>query len=112
MYIRMVDVLNRAHLGESTSVVTDVDREVKHVTISPHLVVLSRKGLLDDNDMLTLGDYGLDYSDGRWGLFARQMLRMMNVGISKERRAYFDTAMHILHPSVRITKVCLRPSAL
>ena len=33
-FISMVDVLNRAHLGESTSIVPDVDREVKLIIVT------------------------------------------------------------------------------
>lgn len=68
-------------------------RDVKMVVAGDGAFVALKKGLLDDNDHMTLGDYGSEYGEYRWGVFSRVLRRGMGIAWPSTMREYFAAQM-------------------
>jgi len=95
------------------------DLQVKTVTVAhPHeamkgrVGVLALKGISDDNDYLTLGDYGKKFGDGESGVVMRAMYRQI-YHYSKTLRAKARSiiALHAAHIHRIRVNMKFRPSA-
>eukprot|EP00929_Paragymnodinium_shiwhaense_P026786 TRINITY_DN15843_c0_g1_i1.p1 TRINITY_DN15843_c0_g1~~TRINITY_DN15843_c0_g1_i1.p1 ORF type:complete len:569 (+),score=162.47 TRINITY_DN15843_c0_g1_i1:36-1742(+) len=74
-------------------------RSLKAVAVGREWAVGLRAGLLDDNDHMTLGDYGSEYGEYRWGLFSRALHRM--IGQPWHLRARFEDWLPIFEVPIQ-----------
>lgn len=83
-------------------------RDVKTTVAGDGAFVALKKGLLDDNDHMTLGDYGSEYGEYRWGVFSRALRRSLGFVWPATMRDYFATQMALFEAplgEVRISMV-------
>ncbi|CAE8614850.1 unnamed protein product [Polarella glacialis] len=85
----------------------DPFRRAKLVVVAGGQALLVSKGCLDDNDHFTLGDYGNEYGEYRWGVFSRFIQRMLPQ-FSSETDAYFKLQSSVLALPIEVVMIELK----
>jgi len=86
---------SRFGLNPYDNVFQGYENEVKSVQVAaaPAIVIVSRKGSIDDSEWMTNGDDGLQYGEARQGLFARTLHRQFRLGMEAKRVQYLTHAL-------------------
>ena len=111
---RILDLIDTLHRGsfrshDDLSKVPQEHINVQTVTVAADVVVLTRKGALDDQEYMTNGDYGTQYGEARHGMISRALHRQFRVPWEKRRKKYFLSALALL--PVRIAKLSVEMRA-